>query len=89
MEDPSWEDIYNVGTLAKIIKMIVLPDGKYHHHHSREKTLFKSEKEIKLTTHIFSPNVKVPGGDFSQHSEKNRGRWNQSLKRRPPSKYYN
>lgn len=27
MEDPSWEDIYHVGTLAKIIKMIVLPDG--------------------------------------------------------------
>ncbi len=27
MEDPSWPDIYHVGTLAKIIKMIVLPDG--------------------------------------------------------------
>lgn len=27
MEDPSWADIYSVGTLAKIIKMIVLPDG--------------------------------------------------------------
>ncbi|MEX0884102.1 MAG: LON peptidase substrate-binding domain-containing protein, partial [Cyclobacteriaceae bacterium] len=27
MEDPSWEDIYHIGTLAKIIKMIVLPDG--------------------------------------------------------------
>jgi ATP-dependent Lon protease len=27
MEDPSWEDIFHVGTLAKIIKMIVLPDG--------------------------------------------------------------
>ncbi|MBI1300682.1 MAG: endopeptidase La [Alphaproteobacteria bacterium] len=27
MEDPSWQDIYSVGTLAKIIKMIVLPDG--------------------------------------------------------------
>lgn len=27
MEDPSWPDIYSVGTLAKIIKMIVLPDG--------------------------------------------------------------
>ncbi len=26
-EDPSWEDIYQVGTVAKIIKMIVLPDG--------------------------------------------------------------
>ncbi len=26
-DDPSWEDIYQVGTLAKIIKMIVLPDG--------------------------------------------------------------
>ncbi|SMD46351.1 ATP-dependent Lon protease [Aquiflexum balticum DSM 16537] len=26
-DDPSWEDIYHVGTLAKIIKMIVLPDG--------------------------------------------------------------
>ncbi len=26
-EDPSWEDIYHVGTVAKIIKMIVLPDG--------------------------------------------------------------
>lgn len=27
VEDPSWPDIYSVGTLAKIIKMIVLPDG--------------------------------------------------------------
>ncbi|MDN3670000.1 endopeptidase La [Echinicola jeungdonensis] len=26
-DDPSWEDIYHVGTIAKIIKMIVLPDG--------------------------------------------------------------
>jgi len=26
-DDPSWEDVYQVGTLAKIIKMIVLPDG--------------------------------------------------------------
>ncbi|MHA7130211.1 endopeptidase La [Algoriphagus namhaensis] len=26
-DDPSWEDIYQVGTLAKIVKMIVLPDG--------------------------------------------------------------
>jgi ATP-dependent Lon protease len=26
-DDPSWEDIYHVGTVAKIIKMIILPDG--------------------------------------------------------------
>lgn len=26
-DEPSWDDIYQVGTLAKIIKMIVLPDG--------------------------------------------------------------
>ncbi len=26
-DDPNWDDIYSVGTLAKIIKMIVLPDG--------------------------------------------------------------
>ncbi len=26
-DDPAWDDIYSVGTLAKIIKMIVLPDG--------------------------------------------------------------
>lgn len=26
-DDPSWKDIYHVGTLAKIIKMIILPDG--------------------------------------------------------------
>lgn len=26
-DDPTWEDIYQVGTLAKIIKMIILPDG--------------------------------------------------------------
>ncbi|AWW29794.1 endopeptidase La [Echinicola strongylocentroti] len=26
-DDPGWEDIYHVGTIAKIIKMIVLPDG--------------------------------------------------------------
>ncbi|MCS5491903.1 endopeptidase La [Algoriphagus limi] len=27
VDDPGWEDIYQVGTVAKIIKMIVLPDG--------------------------------------------------------------
>jgi len=27
IDDPGWEDIFQVGTLAKIIKMIVLPDG--------------------------------------------------------------
>ena len=26
-DDPTWDDLYQVGTLAKIIKMIVLPDG--------------------------------------------------------------
>jgi ATP-dependent Lon protease len=26
-DDPAWDDIYQVGTIAKIIKMIVLPDG--------------------------------------------------------------
>lgn len=26
-DDPSWSDIYHVGTVAKIIKMIILPDG--------------------------------------------------------------
>src|SRR5690606_24885969 len=26
-DDPSWKDIYHVGTVAKIIKMIILPDG--------------------------------------------------------------
>ncbi|WP_100627851.1 endopeptidase La [Algoriphagus formosus] len=26
-DDPSWEDIYQIGTVAKIVKMIVLPDG--------------------------------------------------------------
>jgi ATP-dependent Lon protease len=26
-DDPSWEDIFHVGTVARIIKMIVLPDG--------------------------------------------------------------
>jgi len=27
VDDPSVEDLYNIGTIAKIIKMIVLPDG--------------------------------------------------------------
>lgn len=26
-DDPGWSDIYHVGTIAKIIKMIILPDG--------------------------------------------------------------
>ncbi len=26
-EDPGFEDLYNIGTIAKIIKMLVLPDG--------------------------------------------------------------
>ena len=44
-DDPSWDDIYHVGTLAKIIKMIVLPDGN-------TTIIIQGKKRFKITETI-------------------------------------
>jgi ATP-dependent Lon protease len=45
IDDPGWEDIYQVGTLAKIIKMIVLPDGN-------TTIIIQGKKRFKVTEQI-------------------------------------
>ncbi|KEO74452.1 endopeptidase La [Anditalea andensis] len=44
-DDPGWDDIYQVGTLAKIIKMIVLPDGN-------TTIIIQGKKRFKITEQI-------------------------------------
>ena len=44
-DDPSWGDIYHVGTLAKIIKMIILPDGN-------TTIIIQGKKRFKITEEI-------------------------------------
>ncbi|MFO7825254.1 MAG: endopeptidase La [Cyclobacterium sp.] len=68
MEDPSWEDIYKVGTLAKIIKMIVLPDGNTTIIIQGKKR-FQIEKEI-TDDPYFLANVRYLEETFPSNSEK-------------------
>ncbi|MBD3627897.1 endopeptidase La [Cyclobacterium sp.] len=68
MEDPSWEDIYNVGTLAKIIKMIVLPDGN-------TTIIIQGKKRFQIENEItedpyFLANVRFLEETFPNNSEK-------------------
>jgi len=44
-EDPAFKDIYNVGTLARIIKMIVLPDGN-------TTIIIQGQKRVKIKDQI-------------------------------------
>lgn len=44
-DDPAWDDIYQVGTLAKIIKMIVLPDGN-------TTIIIQGKKRFKITEQV-------------------------------------
>ncbi len=44
-DDPGWEDIYQVGTLAKIIKMIVLPDGN-------TTIIIQGKKRFQISEHV-------------------------------------
>ncbi|WP_154855682.1 endopeptidase La [Cyclobacterium xiamenense] len=68
MEDPSWEDIYHVGTLAKIIKMIVLPDGN-------TTIIIQGKKRFEIESELsedpyFQANVRYLEETFPQNSEK-------------------
>ena len=45
VDDPNWDDIYQVGTLAKIIKMIVLPDGN-------TTIIIQGKKRFKVTEQV-------------------------------------
>ncbi len=44
-EDPTFDDIYHVGTVAKIIKMLVLPDGN-------TTIIIQGRSRFAITTHI-------------------------------------
>ncbi|WP_375585304.1 endopeptidase La [Cyclobacterium xiamenense] len=68
MEDPSWEDIYHVGTLAKIIKMIVLPDGNTTIIIQGKKR-FEIENELSEDPY-FQAKVQYLEESFPQNSEK-------------------
>ena len=67
-DDPSWEDIYHVGTLAKIIKMIVLPDGN-------TTIIIQGKKRFEITQPLtedpyFSAKVKYLEENFPKNSKK-------------------
>lgn len=67
-DDPSWEDIYHVGTLAKIIKMIVLPDGN-------TTIIIQGKKRFEITETLaedpyFIAKVKYLEENFPKNSKK-------------------
>ena len=67
-DDPSWEDIYHVGTLAKIIKMIVLPDGN-------TTIIIQGKKRFKITETLaedpyFIAKVEYLEENFPKNSKK-------------------
>jgi ATP-dependent Lon protease len=67
-DDPSWEDIYHIGTLAKIIKMIVLPDGN-------TTIIIQGKKRFKITETLtedpyFTAKVEYLEENFPKNSKK-------------------
>jgi ATP-dependent Lon protease len=67
-DDPSWEDIYHIGTLAKIIKMIVLPDGN-------TTIIIQGKKRFKITDTLtedpyFTARVEYLEENFPKNSKK-------------------
>ncbi|MCH7415797.1 endopeptidase La [Belliella sp. R4-6] len=67
-DDPSWDDIYHVGTLAKIIKMIVLPDGN-------TTIIIQGKKRFKITETLtedpyFTAKVEYLEETFPKNSKK-------------------
>lgn len=67
-DDPSWDDIYHVGTLAKIIKMIVLPDGN-------TTIIIQGKKRFEITEALsedpyFTAKVKYLEENFPKNSKK-------------------
>ncbi|EMS35209.1 ATP-dependent protease La Type I [Mariniradius saccharolyticus AK6] len=67
-DDPAWEDIYHVGTLAKIIKMIVLPDGN-------TTIIIQGKKRFKITETLtedpyFTARVEYLDENFPKNSRK-------------------
>lgn len=67
-DDPAWEDIYHVGTLAKIIKMIVLPDGN-------TTIIIQGKKRFKITETLtedpyFTARVAYLEENFPKNSRK-------------------
>lgn len=67
-DDPSWDDIYHVGTLAKIIKMIVLPDGN-------TTIIIQGKKRFKITETLtedpyFTAKVKYLEETFPKNNKK-------------------
>lgn len=67
-DDPSWDDIYHVGTIAKIIKMIVLPDGN-------TTIIIQGKKRFKISEPIsedpyFTARVEFLEENFPKNSKK-------------------
>ncbi|MFD2202595.1 endopeptidase La [Shivajiella indica] len=67
-DDPSWDDIYHIGTLAKIIKMIVLPDGN-------TTIIIQGKKRFKITETLsedpyFTAKVEYLEENFPKNSKK-------------------
>ena len=67
-DDPAWDDIYSVGTLAKIIKMIVLPDGN-------TTIIIQGKKRFRVREHVtddpyFMAKVDYLDENFPKNSKK-------------------
>lgn len=77
-EDPSKEDIYKVGTIARIIKMLVLPDGNTTII-IQGKSRFEIEEVLKEEPYI-TAKIKLLKSDFPDESKKEIKAITQSLK---------
>lgn len=67
-DDPSWEDIFHVGTVARIIKMIVLPDGN-------TTIIIQGKKRFKITEPLsedpyFTARVEYLEENFPKNSKR-------------------
>ncbi len=67
-DDPGWDDIYQVGTLAKIVKMIVLPDGN-------TTIIIQGKKRFRIKDHLsddpyFQAKVEYLNENFPESSKK-------------------
>ena len=60
-DDPSWDDIYQVGTLAKIIKMIVLPDGN-------TTIIIQGKKRFKIRERVSSDPYFIANVDYLEEN---------------------
>ncbi|MEJ2005460.1 MAG: LON peptidase substrate-binding domain-containing protein, partial [Cyclobacteriaceae bacterium] len=67
-EDPSKEDLYEVGTIAKIVKMLVLPDGN-------TTIIIQGKRRFKITEFLgedpyFTAKIELLQGGFPSENQK-------------------